>query len=108
MNWGQFAEQQAQDYLCAQGLTPVATNVRYPFGELDLVMRQGGCWVFVEVKYRSSSRFGGALTALSAAQIRRIRAAASHFLQLQGINAPCRFDLVAIDAGAVEWLQNAF
>lgn len=108
MNRGQLAEQQAQDYLCAQGLTPVATNVRYPFGELDLVMRQGSSWVFVEVKYRSSSHYGGALTALSPAQVRRIRAAASHFMQLQGIDAPCRFDLVAIEAGAIDWLRDAF
>jgi putative endonuclease len=108
MNQGQQAEQQAADYLQRQGLTLVAQNVRYPFGELDLVMRHGPYWVFVEVKFRSGNQFGGALNAIGAAQVARIRRAASHYLQRQHIDAPCRFDVIAIEAGQIRWLQGAF
>ncbi|MCF1426744.1 MAG: YraN family protein [Shewanella sp.] len=108
MNQGQIAEQQAKRYLQQQGLEWIASNVRYPFGELDLVMRQGISWVFVEVKYRSSAGFGGALNAVSAKKQQRLRKAASHYLQLNRIQAPCRFDLVAIEGERLQWLQNIF
>jgi len=108
MTAGQAAEQRAQHYLEQQGLTLVERNVRYPFGEIDLVMRHQNYWVFVEVKYRSASQFGGALQALSQAQIARIRKAASHYLQINRLDAPCRFDLVAIDNDQLHWLTGAF
>ncbi len=66
MDLGQEGERLARRYLEQQGLTFVEQNVRYSFGELDLVMKQGSQWVFVEVKYRSPSRFGGALQSLTA------------------------------------------
>ena len=69
MTLGQQAESLAQGYLEQQGLTFVERNVRYPFGEIDLIMRHKKYWVFVEVKYRSANQFGGAIQALSKAQI---------------------------------------
>ncbi|EGM68488.1 YraN family protein [Shewanella sp. HN-41] len=108
MTLGQQAETLAQRYLEQQGLTFVERNVRYPFGEIDLVMRHQKHWVFVEVKYRSANQFGGALQALSKAQIGRIRKAASHYLQLQRLDVPCRFDVIAMDEGQIHWLVDAF
>jgi putative endonuclease len=108
MTLGQEAETRAQHYLEQQGLTIVERNVRYPFGEIDLIMRHKSYWVFVEVKYRSASQFGGALQALSAAQITRIRKAASHYLQLHRLDVPCRFDVVAIEGTQIHWLVDAF
>ena len=108
MDQGQIAEQQAREYLQQQGLEWIASNVRYPFGELDLVMRQGTSWVFVEVKYRSSAGFGGPLNAVGAKKQQRLRKAASHYLQRNRIQAPCRFDLVAIEGDRLQWLQNIF
>ncbi len=108
MTAGQEAERRAEHYLEQQGLTLVERNVRYPFGEIDLVMRHQQYWVFVEVKYRSGTQFGGALQALSPGQVARIRQAASHYLQIHRLDAPCRFDLVAIDNGTLHWLPGAF
>jgi len=105
---GQTGENLALAYLQQQGLTLVERNVRYPFGELDLVMRQGKLWVFVEVKYRTSNRFGGAIQALSTKQIYRLRQAATHYLQVNHLDAQCRLDLIAIEAGQIHWLKNAF
>lgn len=108
MNQGQLAEDQALKHLLKQGLKLEARNVRYPFGELDLVMRDGPCWVFVEVKFRTPHGYGDAIEALSAAQQGRLRRAASHYLQRQRIDAPCRFDLVAISGERLTWLKDAF
>jgi putative endonuclease len=108
MTTGQEAEQLARAYLEDKGLEYVAHNVRYPFGELDLVMRHQGFWVFVEVKFRTNTQFGGALQAIRPQQIQRIRKAANHYLQLNKINAPCRFDVLAIDGLQTNWLQGCF
>ena len=105
---GQAGENLAMNYLIEQGLSFIEANVRYKFGEIDLVMKHGKEWIFVEVKYRSKTQYGGAITALSNAQIRRLRRAAEHYIQIQKIDAVCRFDLIAIDAGHVQWIPNAF
>jgi putative endonuclease len=104
----------ARQRLEAEGLTLLASNVRYRFGELDLVMREGGCVVFVEVRYRASQRFGGALASVTRSKQLRVARAASAFLAANGRlgECPCRFDVIAI-AGqmpqpSVEWLKNAF
>ncbi|WP_144430229.1 MULTISPECIES: YraN family protein [Shewanella] len=108
MNPGQHAETQARTYLEQQGLQFVTQNQRYRFGEIDLIMRDNQYWVFIEVKYRSSTQFGGALNAVSTAQISRIRKAAEQYLQTHKINAPCRFDVIAINGADIQWLQGCF
>lgn len=108
MGIGKDAENRARHYLVQQGLKFVTQNVRYTFGELDLVMRDGKHWVFVEVKFRSGNKFGGAIQALSQAQMQRIRQAAACYLQQHNIDAPCRFDLVAINQQQIEWVRGAF
>jgi len=105
---GQAGENLAMNYLIKQGLTFVERNVSYRFGEIDLVMKKGKEWIFVEVKYRSKSQYGGAINALSSGQIKRLRRAAEHYIQLNNIDAICRFDLIAVDAGQIQWLPNAF
>src|SRR5207245_2805909 len=49
---GRDAEDAAARFLARAGLVVVERNVRFPLGELDLVCRDGGAWVFVEVKCR--------------------------------------------------------
>jgi putative endonuclease len=76
----------------------VAANWRCRAGELDLVMRDGGDLVFVEVKTRHGEGVGRAEEGISFAQGRRILAAAEWFLaEHQEIEAaPWRVDLVAV------------
>ncbi|PPS64830.1 YraN family protein [Pantoea sp. BRM17] len=58
-------EQQARHYLERAGLKWVASNVRFRGGELDLIMRDADCWVFVEVRYRRDARYGGAAASVT-------------------------------------------
>lgn len=107
---GSAAEQQAQRHLEGNGLQRVAHNVRSRFGEIDLVMRHANTLVFVEVRYRSHSRFGGALASVDHHKQRRLIATAQHYLLRHPHDGPCRFDVVGIggDGNDIEWLQNAF
>ncbi|NRD75664.1 YraN family protein [Shewanella sp. VB17] len=105
---GRAGESLAMNFLLAQGLSFIEANVRYKFGEIDLVMKEGKKWVFIEVKYRSKKHYGGAINALTTAQTKRLRRAAEHYIQLNKIDAICRFDLIAIDADEVQWLTNIF
>ena len=108
---GSLAEQQARRHLEAAGLRFVAANVRFKLGEVDLVMADGPVAVFVEVRSRRSPAFGGAAASVDARKQMRIRRAAQCWLQHRCGERPwppCRFDVVAIEAGRLHWLKDAF
>lgn len=111
---GDAVETLARAFLTAHGLRPVAANAGYRVGELDLVMRDGGTLVFVEVRYRRSTAFGGGAASVDAGKRRRLVRAAEQFLLAHREFAalPCRFDVVAAsgdpDAPALEWIRDAF
>lgn len=93
---GQAAELLAEAYLRDQGLTPVARNVHFKTGELDLVMQDASGLVFVEVRSRNSNRFGGAAASITAAKQRRLINSALLYCQRNGIDLPWRIDVIAI------------
>jgi putative endonuclease len=102
-------EAQALTYLEQAGLCLLARNVRYRVGEIDLIMRDGNTLVFVEVRSRSRSGFGGAAASVGALKrARLIRAAQAYLMRLRGQIPPCRFDVVAFESGRLVWLRNAF
>ena len=108
---GAAAEDAALAHLRAAGLQLLARNVRYPFGEIDLVMREGGTLAFVEVRYRRNAAFGGALVSVTREKMRKLARAAQAWLKANRAhaNAPCRFDVVAVSPGGeCEWLRAAF
>ena len=103
---GQQGEDAALVHLTRQGLHLVERNFRCAGGELDLIMRDGDCLVFVEVRRRRSKTFGGAAASITPAKQRRLVHAAQTFLLRYPRLPPCRFDVIAIDAGVIEWLKN--
>ena len=109
---GDAAEDRALAHLQAAGLQLLARNYRTPGrggGEIDLVMRDaGGTLVFVEVRQRGSRSHGGAAASIGAVKQRRIVFAARHYLMRLAQPPPCRFDVVSVEAGAVQWLRAAF
>lgn len=108
---GAEAERRARRHLEAAGLRFVAANVRYRLGEIDLIMADGRVAVFVEVRSRGSRAYGGAAASIDGRKQLRIRRAAQCWLQQRMGQRPwpaCRFDVVAIDGGRLEWLRDAF
>ena len=90
----------------------VARNYRTPGrggGEIDLVMRdRDGTLVFVEVRRRASAAFGGAAASVGGVKQRRLVFTARHYLARLPQQPPCRFDVVALEGGTIEWLRAAF
>lgn len=111
---GAAVEAAACAHLQSQGLVLLAVNVRYRDGELDLVMRDGGVLVFVEVRYRVRADFGGAAASVTPAKQRRLVRAATRYLAAHRKYAalPCRFDVVGAEgdpeAPRLTWLRAAF
>ncbi len=105
---GGSAEEQAARFLEREGLEVIARNYRTRLGEIDLVARDRGTLVFVEVRLRSSARFGGAAASITPAKRRRVELAARLFLSRLDPLPPCRFDVVALEGGRAQWLKGAF
>ncbi len=92
----------------------MARNFRCRLGEIDLVLMDGDCLVFAEVRYRHRGTHGTGAESVTAAKQQRLIRAAQAYLQRNRSHArrPCRFDVVSIghDAGAIrfDWIRNAF
>lgn len=107
---GAAAETAAAEFLAARGLALVERNFRVRGGEIDLICRDGETIVFVEVRLRRRSDYGGAAASILAAKQARIVLAARHWLARRRLRQSpfCRFDCVLIDGDRLEWLKNAF
>jgi putative endonuclease len=87
----------------------VAPGPRAQGGEIDLILRErDGTLVFVEVRARSSTAYGGAAASVGATKQRRLVFAATCFLRAWPVPPPCRFDVVTIDGDGIDWIQAAF
>jgi putative endonuclease len=104
------AETLAARFLEQEGLAILSRNYRTRFGEVDLVAREGTTLVFVEVRRRSWSAWGGAAGSIDARKRSRIVAAAKHYISRLATEPPCRFDVVTLQGkdGTPEWLRGAF
>ncbi|KRC73353.1 hypothetical protein ASE30_11185 [Achromobacter sp. Root83] len=111
---GDHHEAAALRLLVAQGLTLLARNLWCRAGEIDLVMREGDTLVFVEVRARAQTRFGGAAASIGREKQARLARAAAHWLpelarrHWRGAPPAARFDAVVFDAGHPQWLRGAF
>ncbi len=110
---GAWGETVAAAHLQAQGLEVLAHNVRTPYGELDLVAREGQTLVFVEVKARSNVRLGYPEEGVGAAKQQHLLAAIEAYLLDQPWAGDWRVDVVAVvgrpgEIPQVEWFRNAF
>ena len=112
---GDSAEGRALAYLQQQGLRLVQRNYRLAGGphqrgaEIDLILHDAdGTLVFVEVRARRGGGHGGAAGSVSVAKQRRLVRAAQHYLLQLVVLPPCRFDVVAIDGEALQWIRAAF
>ena len=95
---GDQGENLAKDYLTTKrGYEFIAANVTTRDGEIDLIMRDGGWLVFVEVKARFGLEFGYPEEALTREKQRHLRSAVFCYLKDHGgFSQPWRLDVVAI------------
>jgi len=93
-----------------RGWRVLGANVRAGGNELDLIVRRGRALRFVEVKERAAGGFGGAAGAVGAEKQRRVRRAAAAWLAAHPEHAglDVGFEVVAVEAGRLERLRDAF
>ena len=109
---GKRAEDLAAKFLEQNGLKVLARNYLCRGGEIDLVCRDKERLVFVEVRMRGSSQYGGAGASITITKQKKIIHAAEQYLHSHRLShKDCRFDCVLfdkMDLAHVEWVQNAF
>jgi len=113
---GYYGEAAARQYLESRGYRYIDSGYTTRFGEIDLIMRDGSCVVFVEVKARKSSEFADARDFVTPAKQKRLRTTAQIWLLANGSDEICRFDVVEVylPQGAqtenpeINHIENAF
>ncbi|MHB0888853.1 YraN family protein [Acidithiobacillus sp.] len=108
---GQAGEDSALQLLCSVGQQLVQRNYSCRMGEIDLILLDGDTLVFVEVRSRGGSAYGGAAATVTRPKQQRIIRAAEHYLlrHPEHNRRPCRFDVVALDdRAAPQWIRDAF
>jgi putative endonuclease len=106
---GRAGEDAAVALLRKARMTIVARNYRCRIGEIDVIARDGDTLVFVEIRTRSASSYGGAEESVGSAKQRRIARAAEHYLAFERPKAKAvRFDVVGITGGEPVHIRDAF
>jgi putative endonuclease len=104
--FGNSAERRAGQYLKKQGYKILAKQFTTKFGEIDLIARDGDEIVFVEVKARTSDRFGLPEESVTPKKLEKIALVGQEFLQRKRLHdAPFRIDVVAIDGEGLRHLK---
>ncbi len=93
---GQLGEEWAKNYLLEQGYTLLEQNWRWGKGEIDLIVRQEDCIIFVEVKTRTTARFGQPEEAVSVKKQNLMYELAVEYLHQIVHEQEFRFDIIAI------------
>lgn len=108
---GSRGESLALAALEKKGMKLLARNHRAGRLELDLILAEGARVVFVEVKSRTTNRFGLGREAVTLKKQRHILDAARLYLAQNGLDErPVRFDVAEVNlaTGAVTHILNAF
>ena len=106
---GAEGEARARAYLLGKGAKILEMNYRRPTGEIDIIARQGRTLLFVEVKRRSSLRFGRPSEAVNRQKQAHILRTAQLYLQEKGLeDTPVRFDIIEVLPDEIRHIENAF
>jgi putative endonuclease len=99
---GALGERLAVEYLQSLGLRVLTRNWRCRYGELDVIAADDAARVavFIEVKTRTSDRFGGIAQAVTPDKVRRLRRLAGLWLAGQDVGwSGVRIDVVGVRIG---------
>ena len=93
---GQWGEEIASAFLQKQGYQLVDQNLRTPYGEIDLIVRRGEITVFVEVKTRTSARYGYPEDSINLRKQEHMLAAAEYYSQENELSH-WRIDAISVE-----------
>jgi putative endonuclease len=92
-------EKFAEDYLISNGFIILERNYRYKRSEIDLIAQVENTLVFLEVKARTSQKFGLPEEAVNLKKMNKIKEGAEEFIHQINWEGNVRFDVIAIHLG---------
>ena len=109
-------EERAAQWVEAQGWQILQRNYRCKLGEIDIIAKDKGQLVFIEVRARSNSRFASAAASVDYRKQQRLLRTAALYLRTAGRrqNLSCRFDVIAFEPrqsgqdAEPRWIRSAF
>ena len=110
---GKKGEDIAADFLEKKGYNILFRNYKCSFGEIDIIAKHKKTLSFIEVKTRSTKKYGLPQEAVTPAKQAKISRVALEFVQRYKMeNRAARFDVVSVqylnDGYAVDLIENAF
>lgn len=110
---GKIGEDIAASFFKSNGFEIIKRNYRFgKIGEIDIIVRKDSMIIFAEVKNRNSSEYGGPHYSITERKKQTLKKVASQFLHahpaLLSKDITYRFDMIAIDNGKAEWIEDIF
>ena len=109
--FGIEGEDKAANYLIREGYTILDRNWKSGHKELDIVAEKDGILVVVEVKTRTSSKYGNPEDAVTPKKIRNTVLAADAYIRFNRIDLPVRFDIISVlsnSGDVINHIEDAF
>ena len=107
--FGTEGEVVARDYLIGKGYRILEMNYRRASGEIDIIVRKRDTVAFVEVKRRTSDRYGRPAEAVTPAKRQHILRTAMAYIQEHGLEENrLRFDVIELTGGDLRHIEGAF
>lgn len=105
---GKKGERKAARYLKIKGWKIVKKNYVNPFGEIDIIASKQNVLAFIEVKTRSSDKFGTPSQAVNESKKSKYVQGAKFFFYKREMNCAVRFDIIEVYQGQINHIENAF
>ena len=106
---GKQGEDEAVSYLLKRNYEILERNWRSHRMEVDIIARDGSMLVIVEVKTRTSTKFGFPDETVTKSKQKLLAIAASDYLYEKKLDSECRFDIIAVTRKADQsWLVEHF
>jgi len=105
--FGKKSEKKAANFLKKNGYSILAMNYRCKFGEIDIIAEKDDLLVFVEVKARTSAKYGMGYESVTAAKQEKLLKTAYVYMAEKG-ERPAQFDVISIDGDEISHIPNAF
>ena len=93
---GDMGEKEAVKFLKKNGYKILETNFKTKFGEIDIIAKKDKYICFVEVKTRSSAKYGEPKEAVNFHKQKKILSVAKYYLAKQKEDTLCRFDVIEV------------
>ena len=106
---GKAGEEIAKQYLKKKGYKILEQNFTSNIGEIDIIAKHKGVYVFIEVKYRNSDCFGLPREAVNTYKQNKIRAVANTYIKKNNLfDKSCRCDVIEILGDSITHIENCF